>query len=131
MDLTQKKILTVDDNPGNLTIINGILKEFYKVYPVDSGATALRFLEKQKPDLFLIDVEMPEMSGVELFGKIKADSRFADTPVIFLTGNTETEGEEAAFKLGASDYIRKPINDTILLARIRMHLELAALREGR
>lgn len=124
-----KKILVVDDNPENLTLINGILSGIYKVYPIDSGAEAISFLRVQRPDLILLDVEMPDMSGTELFRILKADLALRDIPVIFLTGNTDVGSEAEAFKLGVSDYIRKPVNSAILLARVKLHLELEAYRK--
>lgn len=127
---TLKKILVVDDEPANLVLINGILSSLYKVYPIESGADALEFLEMQRPDLILLDVEMPEMSGRDLLLFIKSDKRYADIPVIFLTGNTSVDSEGEAFRLGASDYIRKPIDDAIMLARVNMHLELHAYRKA-
>lgn len=124
------KILIVDDNAVNLTVIKGILSERYKVYPVDSGAMALKFLVKQLPDLILLDIEMPEMSGIELIRIIKEDPKLTDIPVIFLTAHNSAESEADAFRLGAADYIRKPVDDVILLARVKMHLELAAYRKS-
>lgn len=128
MNNTVIKILVVDDDPVNLSVIFGILNSRYKVYPLSSGEDALDFLAKQQPDLMLLDIEMPEMSGSELFEKIKNNPALSQIPVIFLTGNIDTESEAEAFKSGAADFIRKPVNDVILLARVRMHLELAALR---
>jgi len=126
---TLKKILIVDDNSAHLSLINSVLSNYYKVYPVDSGATALKFLDKQMPDLILLDVEMPKMSGPELLQIIKADARLSDVPVIFLTSNNDMETEISVFKLGAADYIRKPVNDVIVLARVKAQLELAAYRK--
>lgn len=123
-----KKILVVDDDTANLTVISGILNGLYKVYPVVSGEMALKFFERQKPDIILLDVEMPMMSGTELFHLIKTMPALSDVPVIFLTGNIDTESEIKAFKLGVSDYIRKPVSDVIMLARVKMHLELKELR---
>lgn len=99
MNTAPKKILVVDDDAANLTLIKGILSDLYKVYPIDSGADALEFLEMQHPDMILLDAEMPEMSGKELFGFIKSDPKLSDIPVIFLTGNTDTESEAEAFRL--------------------------------
>lgn len=125
-----RKILVVDDNVANLTVLNGILSGLYKVYPVDSGAIALKFLEKQRPDLILLDVEMPEMSGPELFHILHADTNLSSIPVIFLTGNTDIESEAEAFKLGAADFMRKPVNDVIVLSRVRTQLELQDYRSS-
>lgn len=124
----QKKILLVDDNSVNLTAIKSTLSGLYKVTAVNSGATALRFLEKQRPDIVLLDVEMPEMNGRELLKLMKDDPALSDIPVIFLTANMDEKSEEEAFLLGAVDYIRKPMNEVIGLARVKTHLELAEFR---
>lgn len=126
-----KKILVVDDNSANLTVINGILSSAYKVYPVDSGATALKFMERQCPDLILLDIEMPDMSGIELFKIIKSNEGLSHIPVIFLTAYEDTEKEASAYRLGISDYIRKPVNDVILLAKVKLHLEISSLRAAK
>lgn len=130
MSDTLKKILVVDDNPANLMLVNGILSTLYKVYPVNSGNTALKFLKKERPDLILLDLEMPEMSGDDLMRIIKSDTELSDIPIIFLTAHNSIEIEAAAFKAGAADYIRKPINDVVMLARVKMHLELEAYRNS-
>lgn len=129
MNGESKKILIVDDNTSNLTMISGILSGLYKTYPVNSGATALKFLEKQRPDLILLDMEMPEMSGTDVYLAIKANPVISDIPVVFLTGNTDAESEAEAFNLGIADYIRKPVNDIIMLHRVKMQLELESLRK--
>lgn len=123
-----KKILLVDDNSINLTAIKSVLSGIYKVTAVNSGATALRFLEKQRPDLILLDVEMPEMNGRELLKILKDNPELSSIPVIFLTANMDEKSEEEAFLLGAVDYIRKPMNEVIGLARVKTHLEMAELR---
>lgn len=128
MNSDRKKILAVDDDSANLALINGILSPYYKVYAIDSGEDALDFLEMQRPDLMLFDVEMPGMSGVELFRIIKDNPKLSDIPVIFLTGNTDVKSEAEAFKLGAADFIRKPVNDLVMLSRVKMHLEYNLLR---
>lgn len=122
------KILVVDDNPANLTMINGILNRLYKVYSVNSGNSALKFLEQQLPSLILLDIEMPVMNGIELLCILKADPRFSAIPVIFLTIQNDIDVEANAFKLGAADYIRKPVNEIVVLSRVKMHLELEAYR---
>lgn len=128
MSDTLKKILIVDDNSVNLTVIKAVFNNLYKVHAVNSGATALRFLEKQRPDLILLDVEMPEMTGKELLKILQADPNLSTIPVIFLTANHDEASEAEAFLLGAVDYIRKPMNEVIGLARVKTHLELASYR---
>lgn len=125
-----QKILIVDDNSINLTAIKIVFDNLYKVHAVNSGATALKFLEKQRPDLILLDVEMPEMSGKDLIKILKADPNLSDIPVIFLTANNDENSEAEAFTLGAVDYIRKPMNEIIGLARVKTHLELASYRNA-
>lgn len=122
------KILVVDDNPVTLSMIKGILSDFYKVYTVNSGAMALEYLDTQRPDLILLDIEMPGMNGIELLCAVKADPRLCNIPVLFLTTTTDNAVEAMVFKLGAADYIRKPINDIVLITRVKMHLELEAYR---
>lgn len=124
------QILAVDDNPSNLTLINGILSDTYKVYPVDSGAMALKFLSKRRPDLILLDVEMPVMSGTDLLRSLKSNPDLSGIPVIFLTGTIDLESEASAYTLGAADYIHKPINGVILRHKVKLHLELKTLRES-
>lgn len=124
MNGSQEKILVVDDNAAILTVINGILGGIYKVYPVDSCNNALKFLEQQQPDLIILDIEMPEMSGDSFFHIVKSNPATSDIPIIFLTSHNSLEVEAAAFKAGASDFMRKPINNTILLARVGMQLRL-------
>lgn len=127
--MEKKKILLVDDNEANLSLMQGILRNQYKVYPIGSGREALEFLDKLRPDLMLLDVKMPEMSGIDLMRLIKADKNLADIPVIFLTGLTDTENEALAFELGAVDYLHKPVNSVVMMARVKLHLELEAYRK--
>lgn len=129
MSNEDKKILVVDDNAANLTMIKGILSSLYKVYPVNSGATALKFLEKQTPNLILLDMEMPEMSGIEVLHTIKSNPVLSCIPVIFITGNSDPKSEAEAFGLGVADYMRKPVNEVIMRHRVKMQLELASLRK--
>lgn len=124
----KKKILVVDDDPASLSLVLGILSEMYRVYPISSGEDALDFLSMQQPDLMLLDMEMPDMNGKELFSIIKKNQKLSDIPVIFLTGNIDNESEIEAFKIGAADFIRKPINGFVLLKRVQMHLTIAALQ---
>lgn len=123
-----KKILVVDDNESNLTLISGLLGGLYRVYLVNSDASALEFLSTQRPDLILLDVKMPEMSGIDLIRIMKSDGNLSDIPVIFLTILTDTGNEALALDLGAVDYIHKPLNSVVLKARVKLHLELESYR---
>ncbi|MDR3264930.1 MAG: response regulator [Synergistaceae bacterium] len=122
-------ILVVDDDATNLRLLQEILKKEYKVYAAPSGERALLFLQKQAPDLILLDVEMPGMSGYELIGLLKSEPKLRDIPVIFLTAQEGRDKEEQAFKLGAVDYILKPISSGVVTARVRLHLQLETYKK--
>lgn len=120
-------VLVVDDTPDNLKLMSGLLKESYKVKIANSGEKALAVaFSDSPPDLVLLDVMMPEMDGYEVCQRLKADPRTAHLPVIFLTAKTETADEERGLKLGAVDYITKPISPPVVLARVETHLKLKA-----
>jgi len=116
------KIILVDDNKANLTMGREMLKTFYKVYPAPSAATMFDICEMTLPDLILLDIDMPEMNGYEALKKLKADSRLADIPVIFLTAKSDDDSELNGLELGAADYISKPFSGPLLLKRIANQL---------
>lgn len=118
-------ILAVDDTPHNLELIRNILSsEDYRVRLANSGEIALKLVEKRQPDIILLDIMMPGMSGYQVCETLKADPRYAHIPVIFITAMHATEDEAKGFELGAVDYISKPISAPILLARLKTHLSL-------
>jgi putative two-component system response regulator len=97
----------------------------YSVLTAEDGAKAMTAAKgEQRPDLILLDVEMPGTSGFDVCKALKAEARTADIPIIFLTGKTEAQAQVEGFKLGAVDYITKPINAMVLKARVRLHLAL-------
>jgi len=114
----------VDDNLTNLTAGKNILKMFYQVIPVPSAAEMLEALENSVPDLILLDIEMPEMDGYEAIKKLKADTRYANIPVIFLTAKDDSDSELEGLDLGAVDYVKKPFSAPMLLKRIERELLL-------
>ncbi len=124
MSETKFSILIVDDEVNNLEVLNMILKSEYTVYMVKSGKTALDVAVKKKPDLILLDVVMPEMSGFETLLQLKQCAETWQIPVIFITGLTSTEDEEKGLFLGAVDYITKPFKNPIVLARVKTHLQI-------
>jgi serine phosphatase RsbU (regulator of sigma subunit) len=125
----KKVVLVVDDAPANIRVVNEILRGSYRVRVATSGAKALELaVESPGPDLILLDVVMPGMDGYEVCGRLKADPATKDIPVIFLTGQTETEDETRGFEAGAVDYIHKPFSPAVVAARVQTHL---ALREAR
>jgi len=123
--LAPKSILIVDDTPINIGVISGALKDSFSTKVATSGAKALAIASgKEKPDLILLDVLMPEMDGYEVCRRLKADPDTRDIPVIFLTSQTEAEDETKGFEVGAVDYIHKPFSAPVVKARVRTHLML-------
>ncbi len=120
-------VLIVDDAPDIVTVIHTLLKPVYDTRTAADGAQALEIAFGAKPpDLILLDVMMPGMTGYEVCRQLKADEKTRDIPVIFLTALTEIRDEQLGFDVGAADYINKPISLAILLARIQTHLSLKA-----
>ncbi|MEI6209835.1 MAG: response regulator [Desulfuromonadales bacterium] len=123
-------ILTVDDEPVNIELMRAALKDDYEILTALSGQDAIEQLEEQAPDLILLDVMMPDFNGFDVCRIIKADERFADIPIIFLTASLETiEGELQGLEVGAIDYLVKPVNLALLRLRIRNHLALKERNE--
>lgn len=120
----RSKILVVDDDSVNIRVITAALKDDYDILFALNAQDAIRQLREVKPDLILLDVMMPEVSGFDLCVMIKADDNFADLPIIFLTALDSTDGELQGLKLGGVDYITKPVNFSLLKQRIRNHLDL-------
>ncbi|GHV94475.1 response regulator [Spirochaetia bacterium] len=118
-----KSILIVDDNLVSLKQISAQLAENYEVSLAKSGELALQICTYEKPDLILLDVEMPDMDGFQTISRLKSDSRLKQIPVIFLTGSQETATEIKCLEAGAMDFIAKPANTDILRHRIDLHLE--------
>jgi len=117
-------IIYVDDINYNLISVKSRLKSRYTIYPAQSADKLFEFLEHLKPDLILLDVEMPGMNGYDAIKKLKADERYADIPVIFLTGRDDKESVLDGIKLGAVDYVRKPFSDAELIKRIDFQLNV-------
>ena len=121
----RKKILVVDDEPANLNLMRQILKNDYDLAFAKSGADALSHLQKQAPDLVLLDVMMPGMDGYEVCEQIKKDPRSSHVPVIFCTAMSDEADEVRGFKLGAVDYLTKPVRPAVVHVRVKTHLALA------
>jgi len=118
-------ILIVDDIPANLKVLGDILKgEGYKVRPVPSGALALQVAEKERPDLILLDIMMPDMDGYEVCRRLKENKFLHDIPVIFISALSETNDVVKALKYGGVDYITKPFRAEEISARVKTHIKL-------
>ena len=118
----RKKIIFVDDQVSNLMIGRNVLSTDYDVFTVPSAEKMLSLVEKVNPDLILLDVEMPEMSGYEAIEQLKTDPKYSDIPVVFLTAKTDPGSELKGLNLGAIDYITKPFSPPLLLKRIEVHM---------
>lgn len=119
----RKRILAVDDAATILLRITDTLEKYYDVVTVNSGTRALRFLEKEKPDLILLDIRMTFKDGFETLREIRAIEDRADIPVIMLTGVEDKKSVMEGIKLGICDYILKPFSPDDLRGRIQRALE--------
>lgn len=122
---SKQTILVVDDFPDNIDLVMGILKEAYEIKAATNGIQALKIANGDpQPDLILLDVSMPDMDGLEVCRRLKADPNTSQIPVIFVTARNAIKEEAIGLQLGAVDYITKPFSPAILKARIRTHLAL-------
>lgn len=123
-------ILAVDDNPRNLQLISSLLTaKGYKVVVANTGENALKYLAIRQPDLLLLDIMMPGLSGYDVLDQIKQNQDIHDLPVIFLTAKSELSDIVKGFAMGAVDYITKPFKSEELIARVDTHLELRKMRD--
>jgi len=118
-------VLVVDDKPVNLRVVFEALRdEGYRVLVAEDGASALKQATKVKPDMVLLDIMMPGMSGIETCRKLKLQPETAGIPVIFMTALSDSEDKTRAFAAGGVDFISKPLDHAEVLARVRTHLEI-------
>src|SRR3990170_1987726 len=128
--IPKPRILCVDDEPLNLMVLEGVLvpKE-YEVIRADSGKMALAIVKKQKIDIVLLDVMMPEMNGYELCRKIKDDEKYRNIPVVMITSLSSKDDRIRGIEAGADDFISKPFDHGEILARIKMLLKIKELND--
>jgi len=119
-----KKIFIVDDNDANLLAVEEILSKQYDVFTLPSASAMFELLENIKPDLIILDIEMPVMSGFDALKLLKSKERYADIPVMFMTGHNDAVIEACGFELGAIDFVSKPFSGPVLLNRIKTHLNI-------
>ena len=121
----KKTILVVDDTPENIDVLSGVLRSEFKVKFALNGERALKIVVGDpKPVMILLDIMMPGMDGYEVCRRLKANPATAKIPVIFITAKNQEEDEKKGLELGAVDYITKPINPSIVLARVHTQLAL-------
>ena len=127
---TKRRILVVDDAPENIQPLISTLKDDFAIQVAKNGPDAIKHaIEEPQPDIILLDIMMPEMDGYEVCKKLKSYDMTKDIPIIFVTALDAIEDEEKGLKLGAVDYITKPINPELVKARVNNHLELKLYRD--
>ena len=120
----EKTIFVVDDVEANLFAAEETLEEHYNVITAQSGRRAIELLEKIKPHLILMDIDMPDMDGFETLKYLKSKECFHDIPVIMLTGMSDIDSEVKGFEMGAVDFIAKPFSAPVLLNRVKLHIDI-------
>ncbi|GAB4575478.1 MAG: response regulator transcription factor [Anaerolineae bacterium] len=124
-------ILTVDDEPQmRMMLKDALSSEGYEVQTAASAREALSVLEKRRPDVLVLDIGMPEMDGLTLCRKLRADPRFVTLPILFLTAYTQPEDIVNGLDAGADDYTVKPINLPVFMARVRALLRRKEISAG-
>lgn len=121
----QAKVLVVDDNPSNRRLLTSYLSTTpYQVITAGNGYEALEMVMTHHPDIILLDIMMPDISGFEVCEKLKSDPENRDIPVIFFSAQAETDDKSRGFSLGAVDYVSKPIKKSEIIARLHAHLTI-------
>jgi DNA-binding response OmpR family regulator len=128
--MTMTNILIVDDTLENLTVLRKMLSERgFRVRTAVNGEVALKTVQKEHPDLILLDIMMPHMDGYEVCIKLKEDARTRNIPIIFISALNELDDKVKAFSGGGVDYITKPFQVNEVLARVTTHLHLNSLQK--
>ena len=122
-------LLLVDDEPINLQVLRHTLQSDYRLLFAKDGETALEIIKNETPDLILLDIMMPNISGHDVCRKLKADPLTKSIPIIFITALSDAENEQLGLELGAVDYISKPFSPPIVKSRVKTHLSLVQVDE--
>lgn len=120
------EILIVDDDASVVVSLRQVLREMGRIRFAGNGADALALVAETRPTLIVLDVELPDISGIEVCRKLKSQKSTADIPVLFITSHRESGFEEQVFAAGAADYITKPLNPVVVAARTKMQLKYRA-----
>lgn len=128
MSQETQKVLIADDDGINRQVLATLLKPEYVVLLAKTGEQAIERAQRHLPDLLMLDVMLPDMDGYEVLRRLRADPATAHIEVIFITGMGRPEDEARGLKLGAADYITKPFNTTVVMARVATHLEVVRQR---
>lgn len=124
MNIKPTRILIVDDDPGTIRVLTQILKDVGKIYFTTDSSQAIGLALSVTPDFILMDVEMPDINGIDLCERIKHHPALSDVPVLFVTCHTEVDIETRALTAGAVDFIHKPPNPVLVKARVQNYLAL-------
>ena len=118
------RLLAIDDDRFNINTLIGLLEDEYDIAVAINGQMGLQAANKLLPDLILLDITMPDMSGFEVLTALKSSEQTQDIPVVFITGLDSAEDEARGLDLGAADYISKPFKATVVKARVRTQIRL-------
>ncbi len=130
MEEKRPVILVVDDEPGNIEILGETLGNDYEILFAISGQEALEIASRQSPDMIILDIVMPVMSGYEVLKTLKQDPALKEIPVVFITALDQEDQETRGLALGAVDYISKPFNPAIVKLRVKTQMELKLQRDA-
>lgn len=120
------EIMIVDDTPEHIQVATALLKNFgYKIRIATNGRTALKLVKQQIPTLILLDIQMPDLNGFEIYKILKSEEKWQDIAVIFMTASHDVASIQKGFELGAQDYVIKPFNAVEFVARINNHIKMA------
>lgn len=123
--VNKARILIVDDEPANVQVLGNLLNNDYRIQVATNGPKALSLAQKElRPDLILLDVQMPELDGYEVCRRLKENHNTKTIPVIFVTARDTAGDEEKGLSLGAVDYISKPFHPKLVRARVAIHMSL-------
>ena len=115
--IMKKRILVVDDEPQNITVMREILKSDYTVIAATDGTAALSLAQSENPpDLIMLDIMMPGIDGYETLRRLKKDARTSRLPVVMVTAKGEVDDKMAGYQMGSADYITKPLDGTFVLS---------------
>tara|TARA_Y100000052_G_scaffold4110_1_gene3477 strand:- start:586 stop:1506 length:921 start_codon:yes stop_codon:yes gene_type:complete len=120
---TECNVLIVDDEPMSRMLLESILELVFTCATAESGEEAISYCEANLPDLVLLDMNMPDISGLDVCTALKASPETNHIPVIFVTSTMDIESENACWEVGASDFVMKPVNASTLTHRIKTHLQ--------
>ena len=123
-------VLITDDNPVNVKVVQAMVeKKGYRTASAMDGKSCIKMTKELSPDLILLDISMPGMSGIEVCRTLRQDEQTNGIPIIFVTASADNETLKEAFEAGGTDYVRKPVNRIELLARIKSALDQKELME--